>query len=210
MVAAAPHALYASVPQLWPQSTIVCLGTGPSLTAADVDYCRDRARVIAIKDAVRLAPWADVLYSCGSDRGRWYQRNADLARAFPGRKYTLDPAAIHVGAEILRVAGFTGLCASPDGLCTGKNSGYQAINLSVHLGASRIVLLGYDMEADAKDRDHFFGQHWHGARVPFLAFRELFATLLEPLRARGVQVINASRQTALTCFDRMSLVEALA
>ena len=45
------------VPRLWPGETVAILGGGPSLTPADVDFCRDKARVIAIKEAHRLAPY---------------------------------------------------------------------------------------------------------------------------------------------------------
>lgn len=188
---------------------MVCLGTGPSVTQADVDYCRGRAKVIAIKHAIELAPWADALYSCGSDQGQWWQRNGDRFASFNGLRYTLDPKASQ-WATVLRTAGFIGLETSPDGLMTGKNSGYQAINLAVHLGASKVVLLGYDM-APAKDgTDHFFGQHWHGRPPAYAAFRELFATLVEPLQQLGIAVVNASRETVLTDFQRLSIEEALA
>lgn len=200
---------YATVPRLWPGSTIVCLGTGPSLTRDDVEYCRGKARVIAIKHAIEWAPWADVVYSCGSDAGKWWQRTGDTLGWYEGLRYTLDPGASR-WAQVLRNTGFIGLETSPDGLKTGKNSGYQALNLAVHLGASRIVLLGYDMQPDAQDRDHFFGAHWHNQRPPFHAFVDLFGSLLEPLRALGVRVLNATRRTALTMFPIVSLEEALA
>ena len=41
------------VPRLWPGSTIVCIGTGPSLVVEDVQACRGH-KVIAIKDAIDL------------------------------------------------------------------------------------------------------------------------------------------------------------
>src|SRR6478609_8593286 len=40
-----------SVPKLWPGETFVVIGGGASLTHEDVAYCRDRARVVAIKEA---------------------------------------------------------------------------------------------------------------------------------------------------------------
>jgi len=59
-----------TVPCLWPDSTIVCMATGPSLTQADCDYVRELGvPTIAINDAHRLAPWANVLYS--NDRMWW-------------------------------------------------------------------------------------------------------------------------------------------
>ena len=58
-----------AVPPIWRGATVVCLGGGPSLTAADAAQCRGRARVIAINDAYRLVPWADLLYFCDY---RWW------------------------------------------------------------------------------------------------------------------------------------------
>lgn len=198
-----------SVPRLWPGSTIVCLGTGPSLTLEDVQYCRGRARVIAIKHAIELAPWADVLYSCGVDAGQWWQRNGNRINEFAGLRYTLDPKAAP-WATVLRQTGVAGIETDPSGLRTGRNSGYQAINLAVHLGAARIALLGYDMAVDAQGQHHYFGTHWHGARPPFEAFRQYFETVIEPLRQIGIAIVNASRSTTLTAIPKLSLEEALA
>src|SRR3954465_3969530 len=119
MVTAVATQAYATVPRLFEGETIGCIGTGPSLTREDVDYCRGRARVIAIKHAFELAPWADAVYSCGSDAGKWWQRNGDAMADYPGLRYTLDPAASK-WAQVLRNTGFTGLETSPDGLRTGK------------------------------------------------------------------------------------------
>lgn len=108
----------------------------------------------------------------------------------------------------------TGIDPDPTGLRTGKNSGYQAVNLAVHLGASRIVLLGFDMQA-ARTGDHFFGQHRYPGAVntraeTFRDFREAFETAVEPLQRLGVEVVNASPGSALTAFPQASLEEALA
>jgi hypothetical protein len=207
-VTARPTVSVRPVERLWPGSTVVCLGSGPSLTREDVEYCRGRARVIAVKDAIQYAPWADALYACGSDGSQWWPRNGPKLAAFEGLKFTLDPAAAP-WAHVLKNTGYNGLETDPHGLRTGKNSGYQGIGLAVHLGAIRILLLGYDMQVDGQDRDHFFGQHWHGKRVHLLAFREMFDTLVEPLQAAGVEILNCSRATALRCFPQITIQEAL-
>lgn len=199
---------YGVVPSSWVGQTAVCIGTGPSLTPEDVAFCRGRARVVAIKNAIDYAPWADCLYSCGSDAGNWWQRHGDRLADFSGLRFTLDPSAAK-WATVLKNTGFAGLESDPSGLRTGKNSGFQAINLAVLLGAAKIILLGYDM-MPAGDRDHFFGSNPSRMRPPFEAFRPMFDTLIEPLKALGVRVINASRVTALEVFERMSLAEALA
>ena len=188
------------VPPLWPESLVVCLGTGPSLTRADVTRVQGQ-RVIAINNAYQLAPWADVLYACDAKWWRWHQG----AREFLGRKYTLAPGIReYPEVEALRNTGTTGLETDPSGLRTGHNSGFQTIGLAIHLGARRIVLLGYDMQGD-----HYFGSHPDGTKPPFNRCLAAFATLAEPLAQLGVEVLNCSRTTALNCFPRVSLEEAL-
>lgn len=194
------------VPRLWPESTVVCIGGGPSLTEADVDACRGRARVIAVNDAYRLAPWADLLYACD---GRWWKMHKGVM-SFAGPKFALTaPQPNDWGVLNLRNNGRDGLCLEPDGLCTGRNSGYQAINLAVHLGAKRILLLGYDMKRSG-GKSHWFGEHQRGALTsPYQRFLEAFTTMQEPLRTLGVEVINCTRSTVLHTFPKMTIDDAL-
>jgi len=189
------------VPCLWPGSTVVCLGTGPSLTQADVDRVRDRARVIAINDAYRLAPWADVLYGCDAKWWTWHKG----VPTFPGLKYALQNGAKHwKGVQIIGKTGGQGIEWKRTGIRTGNNSGYQAINLAIHLGATKILLLGYDMQGT-----HFFGRHRDGSAPPFEVCKRNFATMVPELAAHGITVLNCTRKTALTCFPRVPLEEAL-
>lgn len=202
---AKPIVRYVSVPRLWPGETAVLIGGGPSLTPEDVTYVRGKARVIAINDAYRLAPWADVLYACDATWWRWHQG----APSFTGLKYTLDRgSAGFAGVQSLRNTGRDGLELKPTGLRIGKNSGYQAINLAVHLGATRLVLLGYDMQPHG-DRDHWFGAHPQTTRSPYIQFISCFNRLAPILQAHGITVVNCSPRTALTCFPRAALRDAL-
>lgn len=191
-----------SVPRLWPGETFVILAGGPSLQA--VPRMSTPVRIIAIKDAIRLVPFSDCLYGCDSKWWRQYGPTLD----YKGPRYALEPTPF---AQTLKNTGMTGLETNPIGLRTGKNSGYQAINLAVHLGAKKIILLGFDMRQGPKGEDHWFGAHpYHTAQIPYPAFREAFETIVEPLKAAGVEVLNATPGSALTCFPRVSLAEALA
>lgn len=200
-----------SVPKLWPGATIVCIGGGPSLTVDDVASVRGRARVIAINDAYRLAPWADVLYGCDGKFWKWQHRlHADKIAAFQGLKFGLTHEAKKwPGVQILANTGNEGLELANTGLRNGRNSGYQAINLAVHLGARRIVLLGYDMAIGDDGRTHWFGDHPDRGRSPYRVFRPLFATLVQPLQDLGIDIINCSRRTKLVCFPQQTLETAL-
>lgn len=195
--------MYHDVPRLWPNSTIVCIASGPSLTPADVDFVRGKARVVVVNTSYKLAPWADVLYACDS---RWWKWHSG-AKDFRGLKFTLT-SPVYSGVQLLKNTGPAGLERKPHGLRTGRNSGYQAVNLAVHLGAVRVVLLGYDMQRTG-GKEHWHANHPSRMHSPLAQFRESFATMVDPLKKAGVTVVNATRETALTCFPRVPLEEAL-
>ena len=158
------------VPALCPGGTVVCVGGGPSLTADDVDYCQGKATVIAVNDAWRLAPWADALIAADA---AWWQRYQGVPD-FTGLKIGLQPtAAKWPGVQILRLSGDAGIERDPTRVRTGRNTGAAAINLAVHFGATRILLLGSDMQATTDATSHWFGAHPPGLRrtSPYPLFR---------------------------------------
>ena len=77
---------------LWPGATAFVLGGGPSLR--DVDLTRLKggaAKVCAVNEASKHAPWADLLYF--SDKS-WYQKNCGFVRdTFNGLRVTVSRAA---------------------------------------------------------------------------------------------------------------------
>lgn len=205
-----------SVPKLWPGESVVIICCGPSLTQDDVTYCRGKARVIVVNDAYNYAPWADVLYACDAKFWRWehegkrpsvFQGNGLNAHTVSGLKYSLAPTN-YPGVQALQNTGREGLELNPTGLKTGVNSGYQSLNLAIHLGAARILLLGYDMQK-VGGRHHCFGDHPERSSPPFTAFVGYYAKLAPILQKRNIQVVNCSRHTALHCFPRQSLAQAL-
>jgi hypothetical protein len=204
-----------SAPRLWPDSTVAILATGPSLTKADCDYLRGKCHVVAINDAWKLAPWAEVLYS--SDR-RWWNYYKGVPE-FKGLKFGIGSGVGKAnafgkinGITVLRNSGHNGLQNKPDGLMNGRNSGYAAINLARHFGANRILLLGYNMSYRG-GKAHFFGDHPAGLPQSsglYPGFRRSFESLVEPLKKLGIDVINCTPHTSLTAFRQGVLREVLA
>lgn len=196
----------AVIPRSWHGELVVCIATGPSLTADDVEYCRGRARVIAINNAYTLAPWADALYGTDARWWHWHKGCPDFA----GAKWSMNHSqwnghkVLYPDVQLLRNTGPDGLEHEPTGLKNGRNSGYAAVNLAYLYGATTIVLLGYDMQR-VKGRSHFFGEHPNGQTSPYAHFRQRFSSLVKPLAKRGITVINCSRNSVLTCFPKAEL-----
>lgn len=107
------------------------------------------------------------------------------------------------GIEAVQGADRRGL--GRDMLHFNSNSGAQAINYAYLLGAGRIILLGYDMQHTG-GKAHFFGNHPNQlAFANHAVYIETFTQVAKDLQAEGVDVINCSRETALTQFRRAAL-----
>lgn len=200
----------------WRGETAAILAGGPSLRASDVALLRRRCRVLAINDSLRLAPWADAHYFCDDKWWRWH-KDAEWFTAYKGPRYTLENLGVIKDPTIrhLRNAGREGFCAEPDGICTGQNSGHQAINLVAHLGARRILLLGYDMCAPpgkkGRPKLHWFGDH----PIPtspgvFRAMLPHFKVLAPHLAARGIKVVNCTPSSMLRVWPITSVERMIA
>jgi hypothetical protein len=191
------------VPQLWPGRTVAVLASGPSMSQRVADEVRAAGLpVIVVNNTYQLAAWADLLYAADAE---WWAQHPQ-AREFAGLKVTCSDVR---GIHKLRNTGAEGFDPDPAAVRTGGNSGYQAIHVAAHAGASRILLLGYDMD----------GGHWHAEHEPPLrtthrdtygVWLGRFPRLRTELEVRGIEVVNCNPESALRAFRKMSLAEALA
>jgi hypothetical protein len=217
-----PGALFSKVVRAWDGATVVLLGGGPSLTArqalrVQTYHEADQVRVIAVNDAYRIAPFADVCYFADSEWWTWHKDRPEF-RAFAGDKCSskgsganiTDPA-VHLLRDASAPRRGYGLSLDPEKLVTGSNSGFQALNLAVLAGAATVILLGYDAREPAAGQDsHWFGHH--PRREPlamFAAYRKAFAEGAAKIAAAGVRVINATPASAIEAFERADIDEAL-
>jgi hypothetical protein len=157
--------------------------------------------VVAVNDAFRLAPAADVLYAADS---QWWDVNAQEALKFQGIKLTADKTVAYRKVVKLKQTGLEGYDPEPGCVRTGGNSGYQAVHVAIQAGAKRILLLGFDMTGT-----HFFGRHKAPLRntpePSFANWIQRFPALI----GRGAQIINCTPGSALRCFPCQPLAEAL-
>ena len=182
-----------------------------------MNYVRDKAKVVAINDAYRLAPWADLLYFCDTRWWEWHKDKREY-QDFGGIKCTMSEVVAdkEPGVVWVKNGGQSGFDERTDHVRTGKNGGYQCIHLCMHLGAARIILLGYDMRVSEVGHSHWFGEH-KAPNGPIVPLRQgtldlmvpYFSTLKPELDKRGIEVINCTPGSAIECFTRFSLEQAI-
>lgn len=177
--------------------TCFILATGPSLTQADVDAIRGKGIVIAVNNAVFMAPWADILFA--SDVSWWRQYNPAW---FKGERLSIVEGTERWGCTVLPKRSLPGF--GRDVIHCGYNSGFHAINLAIIRRYSPICLLGFDMQHTG-GRTHCHGDHPDG--MGNAGPVELWRNTLEAaaIDTHGVEVINCTRETALRGFPRMTL-----
>lgn len=177
-------------------STVVICASGPSLTQDD---CRlaisSGLPVIAVNSTWRAVP--DCAHIYAGDL-RWWDLNIPVLPGGPERWSCNRRAHTRYGVNLF-----------PTNTSGTFNSGQRAILFAHWLGATSIILLGFDCSIAN-------GSHWHGDHIcldnPTASnvkrWHSEFARVEQQL-CGSVNIINSSRQTALNCFRRLPLEAAI-
>jgi hypothetical protein len=197
------------VPREWPDETAFIIAGGPSVASQPVELL-DGRRVIVVNSSYALVPWAPFLFFGDS---RWWGDHAErVLSIFRGRIVTAAAEARPSERLLkLRKQQPPGLAEDTNAVRMRRTSLSGAINLAAHLGAAQIVLLGADGGPDASGRTHHHAPHrWDQLTHCWRDQRSDMETLVAPLAARGIRVINASPGSKLAdLWPVMPLCEAL-
>lgn len=225
-----PESRFSEVTPQWKGQTAVILGGGPSLTIEQVELVRDAAvRCIAVNDTYLLAPWADVQYAADIRWHKWQEQGVpktslglsgeevrDRWSRFQGQKCSIENfSGIHADEiHVLKNAHGTnhgfGLSMDFRKLVTGRNSGFQALNLAVLAGAQRILLLGFDGQPASDGKGHWFGEHpMPTPPAAYQQYRQAMSAAENLLIEVGVDVFNCSPGSAIDSFPKLTLSEVL-
>lgn len=188
---------------------MVIYGGGPSLNQADIDYAKTRFKRIACNDAFLLDPECDVLCWCDS---RWYLWNNKELHKHRGQwRITWKHVPQITGAGnilILKQLNPPPWLHEDPGIIVANNTGQGALQLAYHFGAKRILLLGFDM----RRIDNQMNWHQrHKQSTDPARMRDIFMPAIQrlgkELARKGVEVINCTPNSALTCFPYRDLRE---
>jgi hypothetical protein len=198
----------------------VVLGTGPSLTREQIELVeRRRLRTFGCNNSI-FATALDVHLACN---WQWWRHYYPQVVGLPGDKWTTRPELIGVypGVDYIMEKWEPGLSTDPSYICAHHGSGPQILNMALHYGAKKIILLGWDMrfpgkvsDREYKGRRHYFGsngeypasmQHWPrtGPEGELTGLIDEMRTI-EPA-AYGIDIVNCTPNTALDCFRRGQL-----
>lgn len=192
----------------WDKAIIVA--SGPSLTKEDCELLKDTGwKIIAVNNSWELVPFADVLFAC--DTAWWNVHMPKVKEEFKGECWTTARRAREIHPLNFMPSEDNPGLNTTGRVNLGGNSGYQAINLAYTFGARTIFMLGLDCKPNDQGKAHWFGQHGRGLsqKQNFSKWRERFPKLAKDLEKHKVITYNLSRDTALTCFPRMSLEQAI-
>jgi hypothetical protein len=192
----------------WTGEAGFVIAGGPSVLQQPVPLLTGR-RVVAINSSWEIFPTADILLFADH---RWWIENRRRLSGFKGRIVTVselsaDPRLLHLRKAQPPPA----LTARRDSLAMTRTTLQAAINLLVHFGCIRIVLLGADMRAGADGRTHHHRPHpWASKPGCWAVQMEGLQQVVPLLAAKGIEVFNASPCSAIEWWPKKPLTECLA
>jgi len=215
---------YWNIPNVWKGRTAYLLGGGPSLSSFDFSRLAGK-RVVGVNDAYRHGK--EIVPVCFFGDSHWWHKHGHRSVEVPGEGWVpgfLSYEGVRVTNNLCHqyFEGHVRICkrlgngfsSSPDTLAWNGNSGACAINLAVLLGASTIVLLGFDMHNRKAEGKTVATNYYPNMVYPptdqnYVTFLEQFQHVKAGCENAGVRVINANPESSLTLFPKMSIEEAL-
>lgn len=208
--------------------TIVCIGTGPSLSLSQIDAVREKGfSLFGCNLVYRLVSDLELLYGCNYEFWEYYWSRG--LRDYSAEKWTTNHEAAQVfGLNWIAERNAPGLSLDAGVIHHGHGSGYSLVSMAWRERPDRIVLLGYDCKY-APDYDahsgfpgstprHFFEggeypasmQHWPSVQVKNGVHVEL-VDLYRSIAAQNLpcEFINCTPDSAIDCFPRMDISEVL-
>jgi hypothetical protein len=193
------------IPREWAGERCFILCNGESIRDQRKLIPQLNGRFIAIKEAVRLRPDADVLFVAAE---RKVDINPSLFPLFRGQ-YVIARNKVPANypdyvKRVCRTKDHSKLCDLPDHVC-GYDCGTSAINIAFHFGATEIVLLGMDMRGDRWCNGEFDHPMPHIPDDHHARHKSVLPDIAKDAKRRGVRIVNCSPISKVKCFEKQPL-----
>lgn len=194
-------------PPLWQGGTAYILGGGPSIRSENLELIHDK-HVIGVNNSYLLGDWVDIGWF--GDK-KWLFWHKATWKRWPGIKASCN----HSHEVIKHESGWikfmargktVGIDTRPGFVSWNRCSGSSAINLAYHLGAKRIVLLGFDMH-DVDDQKNWHSDHKDNGKAPYDRFLSCYGDIAKDAKDLGLEIINATKGSAIKHFPYFPLEE---
>lgn len=198
---------YTRVEAIWPDETCYIVASGPSLRGFDFTKL-DGRKVIVINSSVFAYPTAPVHFF--GDARWWGWNGEEVRRIFKGHIFTaceITEPRIH---NLVKRNPAPYVSLERGEVSMRRTSLTATINLAVHFGCKRLILLGADQKADQDGRTHHHDPH------PIPQMKGCWDVQLKELRGvgdelreLGIEVINTSLGSRINWWPKQPIEELL-
>lgn len=211
-------------PPWFDEKPTVLIGQGLSLKGFDFNRLRGKAHVVAIKATMFELPWADC--GTGIDFPQLLEWVHDLEAVTMPVYWAVMP---HLWQDAQRRAkmkkpnsvvfldkqdGFR-ISTDPKTIYCGGTSGFGALGLAVLKRVKRfpVYMFGFDYHAQAASNYHWAENRYHTKRpqdpTHWNNWARDYAQVAPTLTSMGIKVINASPESKITAFEKMTVEQAM-
>lgn len=196
----------------------IVIAGGPSLNDSQIEQLTlypENLFIVGVNNAFEICAFLNVLYA--ADDG-WWKHHADRVPQYMDRFSTWDgsstdkpPFPIDERINYLKGVPGYGFATNTDELVLGGHGGHHAIQIAMHYGCRRILLLGLDMRR-LDGKAHWFGDYkddQFNRRINYDGYLPMMNAGAKQAAKRGVEIVNCSSRSALTCFPKQPLRKAL-
>jgi hypothetical protein len=189
--------------KIWQGQTAYIIGGGPSLLSQDKSLLAGK-NIIVINSSYQAFPEAQFLVFADM---RWWIDNMKALKDFKGKIIGLSNSCSgHANLLHMTRTNKLGLADDAGTLMVKNTTLTAAINLAVHLGVNKIVLLGIDQRNGPDGRTHHHAPHkWKQTANCYQRQQTDLPRIAEDLRARNIECVNASPGSALTLWPVVKL-----
>lgn len=174
--------------------------------------------IIGINMAYKLGNWIDIILF--GDHGNFFLPNLKQLFDFPNLIISCNPKTKDFDwvKWMARDRKPYGLSSDRHKLVWNQNTGGAGINLAIHTGVKRILLLGFDMDMDGVNQ-HFHNEYLRkkkngrktlkGIEKDFQRHLKAFPIIAKQAKQLKIEILNVNPKSRIDCFQKVNLKDVL-